>query len=99
MLPKGQYDLNSYYRPRECVICLELFKDQAEVTYLPCDPRHHFHTACIETWLYNYLKCPICNSEVTLESVKKCGEYNELVDFVKQKDEESFLSSRRSTYV
>jgi len=96
-LPKGPYDETLYYRVRKCVICLEVFKNEEEVIYLPCDPRHHFHTSCIELWLENSLKCPICKITLTLEAIESCGKYTELVNFVKQKDEESFLCSRKTS--
>jgi hypothetical protein len=32
---------------KSCVICLEDFKEDSEVTPLPCDMRHYFHTECI----------------------------------------------------
>ena len=33
------------------MICLEDFREQEEITYLPCD--HMFHTTCIWGWLQN----------------------------------------------
>lgn len=34
----------------ECAICLMSFGDNDDVTPLPCDIRHYFHTSCIEDW-------------------------------------------------
>ena len=90
VLPKGYYEAEGRKRTRICVICLEKYKDKDDITFLPCDPRHHFHSNCIEMWLLNHAKCPVCNIEITMEAAKSCKRYVELVDFVKQKDEESF---------
>lgn len=98
-LPKGPYDESLYYKARKCAICLEVFKNEEMVIYLPCDPRHHFHYECIELWLGNSLMCPICKNKITFEAIENCRKYNELVDFVKQKDEESFISSRKTSAI
>jgi len=37
-------DLSKYSEHEECVICLEAFQDTDEVTPLPCDKRHYFHS-------------------------------------------------------
>ena len=99
MLQTGKYEETDFYHSRRCVICLENFKSLDDLTFLPCDPRHHFHSACIETWLCTCLKCPICKKLMTLELANASGKYSEMLDFVKQKDEESFLEGRRSTMV
>lgn len=33
-----------------CIVCLIDFDQDSEVTPLPCDVRHYFHTHCIEEW-------------------------------------------------
>lgn len=35
----------------ECIICMEIFKDNDNVAELNCDLRHYFHEKCIEEWL------------------------------------------------
>ena len=42
----------------DCAICLEEFKNGANVTKLKC--RHLFCTECIEKWLSNSITCPYC---------------------------------------
>ena len=89
-LPKGNYKPGKYNKQRICVICLTNFDIGTEITYLPCDPRHHFHTNCIERWFNNFLKCPICNTPITIELLIECMKYQEMVEFIDKKDEESF---------
>ena len=36
---------------QECVICWADFADRDEITVMSCDDRHHFHKACIESWV------------------------------------------------
>ena len=45
------------------------------------------------------MKCPVCKAEVTLEAAKKSDKYQELIDFIKQKDEEEYNASRKTTIV
>ncbi|KAF8412305.1 hypothetical protein HHK36_000266 [Tetracentron sinense] len=46
----------------ECCICLSSYEDGAELRELPC--RHHFHSACIERWLYINATCPLCKYNI-----------------------------------
>ena len=54
-------------KDEECVICLETFVETDIVTALPCDPRHFFHSACIERWVFTNDICPLCKKNITLE--------------------------------
>ena len=54
----------------ECAICLCEFKEDQEVTPLPCDIRHYFHTECIKNWLKEKTKCPLCNKEIKEDDMK-----------------------------
>ena len=51
----------------ECIICMEKFKKNQNITPLPCDTRHYFHSDCISAWLESSKKCPFCNTEVGLD--------------------------------
>ncbi len=92
VLPRGAADAPM---AEDCAICLLSYEIRDQVTYLPCDPRHHFHSRCIEPWLLQYSKCPICNAQITADSIKGCRPYRELVEFVRQKDEEAGLTMVR----
>jgi hypothetical protein len=46
-----------------CCVCLGRYTADSAVTELPpCD--HHFHTACIRTWLRVNASCPLCKARV-----------------------------------
>ena len=47
---------------KKCSICLEDFEVGAKIIYLPCF--HYYHAKCIETWVQNSDKCPLCNIEI-----------------------------------
>lgn len=46
----------------ECCICISAYDDGAELRELPC--RHHFHSACIDKWLYMNATCPLCKFNI-----------------------------------
>ena len=52
---------------KNCVICLEDFKNGDKATILPCI--HLFHTSCIQNWLKTQNCCPICKFKLTGESM------------------------------
>jgi hypothetical protein len=41
-----------------CVVCLEPQEPSQQLLSLPCE--HHFHLACVQTWLQSKYSCPIC---------------------------------------
>ncbi len=87
MLPKGLYQpVPNHVLEKDCAICLLPFSINDQLTYLPCDPRHHFHSNCIEPWLMQDSKCPICNTRITATEIKQCKSYEEITEFVRQKD-------------
>ena len=47
----------------ECSICLVDFAPGDECRKLACS--HYFHRECIERWLDQRLRCPLCNSAPT----------------------------------
>ena len=48
---------------KNCVICLEDFKNKDKAIILPCI--HLFHKNCINNWLKAKNKCPICKFKLT----------------------------------
>ncbi|KAL6513586.1 hypothetical protein OROGR_021072 [Orobanche gracilis] len=46
----------------ECCICLSAYDDGVELRELPCG--HHFHSACIDKWLYLNATCPLCKFNI-----------------------------------
>ena len=56
MLDKGEQ--------KKCSICLEDFEVGTKIIYLPCF--HYYHSKCIETWVKESDKCPLCNIEIQI---------------------------------
>ena len=52
---------------KNCVICLEDFKDKDHIICLPCI--HVFHSECIKSWLNKNNSCPTCKFELTFENL------------------------------
>lgn len=48
-----------------CPICLVDYTEEDEITPLPCDDRHFFHSDCIQGWLDKNNICPMCKQPVT----------------------------------
>ncbi|CAN4111730.1 unnamed protein product [Withania somnifera] len=46
----------------ECCICLCPYEDGIELRELPCC--HHFHSVCIDKWLYMNATCPLCKFNI-----------------------------------
>ncbi|MCQ2818947.1 MAG: hypothetical protein MJ252_16905, partial [archaeon] len=47
---------------KKCPICWEMFKNEENVSALPCI--HIFHNGCIGEWLIKNNKCPLCKNPV-----------------------------------
>ena len=61
----------------DCTVCLECHQPGEEVRRLPCS--HSFHKKCIDSWLLEKRKCPLCNLDIIkhfglLEEGTKQGE-------------------------
>merc|ERR1712062_357246 len=56
---------------KECSICYCEFQTDEEVTPLPCDLRHVYHTECLVAWFKNQSVCPICRQENTPQQMKE----------------------------
>ena len=50
-------DDNKY---KDCIFCLDNYKDGEKIKELNCDGRHIFHEECIINWLKIKDMCPIC---------------------------------------
>jgi hypothetical protein len=56
-------ELNCCNDLKECLICIQEFNDDDEVTKITCN--HIFHKNCIKNWVCEESnKCPICRIEV-----------------------------------
>ena len=54
---------------KNCVICLEDFKNGDEVIYLPC--LHVFNKDCLLEWFKGHDYCPICKFKLTYENMNQ----------------------------
>jgi hypothetical protein len=52
---------------KDCVICLEEFKNGDDVITLPC--LHIYHKTCITDWLLENNTCPICKHVIKSEDI------------------------------
>ncbi|KAJ3012795.1 UNVERIFIED_CONTAM: hypothetical protein HDU68_001023 [Siphonaria sp. JEL0065] len=62
----------------ECPVCQDEFTNEGDgevVVHLSCN--HHFHPACIESWLKLNATCPVCRKEVVRGGAPSCGVGNE----------------------
>ena len=57
---EGKFDHDS-----QCVICLNEYEQTDTITCLECDPRHYFHTKCLESSIEaGHLDCPLCRVKI-----------------------------------
>ena len=61
---------------KNCIICLEDFKNGDKAIILPCI--HIFHTECIKNWLKTQDTCPICKFKLTGENINSANGGNNM---------------------
>lgn len=61
-------DETSIFKNNECPICLELYKKDENVVFLPCD--HTAHKNCITGWFKTNRLCPNCRFDCRKEKSK-----------------------------
>ena len=47
---------------KSCSICLDEFLAESQLYTIPC--KHLFHKACLEDWVAENYKCPVCRGEI-----------------------------------
>jgi Ring finger domain len=57
---KRRASTNTLEKHLECIICMEMYKQDDEITELKCNPMHQFHSKCIEDWFKKKSECPLC---------------------------------------
>ena len=70
------------------------FRKNDYLTYLPCDPRHFFHSECIKSWLINIKTCPICKEEVIYEQAMEQNEYKDYETMLMETEGNSMMYVR-----
>ncbi len=73
-LTKYIYDPEKFKTYNECIICTVEFNSEAQITPLPCNIKHYFHTECITEWLKNKPECPLCRYKITVEELERFKE-------------------------
>jgi hypothetical protein len=68
-MQKSTFKAAVHTSSKECSICLVEFVEGTEITELPCDKRHYFHTICIQTWISTHrnINCPLCKKDINIE--------------------------------
>ena len=80
-LVKTKYNPDDFKTHTECAICFCEFGEDDEVSPLPCNTNHYFHTECIQTWIKENPSCPMCRAEITPEALEAFS-----VEFDKRKN-------------
>ena len=60
--PLGKKIENSEEEQERCTICLSDYEAQEKMRRLPCF--HQFHQVCVDKWLHQTKKCPICRIDI-----------------------------------
>lgn len=63
-----------------CAICLSPYELRENLRILPCG--HHFHSSCVDQWLFKNKSCPFCKRDIDTEYVNKQDTKNEGPDQV-----------------
>lgn len=73
-LSKVPFSAGNFNHDTQCAICFVDYKTTDLVTQLECDPRHYFHTECIESWIKSgNNSCPICRNVIHGFDVEDIG--------------------------
>lgn len=64
----SSYDPSVFKNDNLCAICMEEYTQKCDITVLPCDQRHYFHTHCIKKWLERETSCPFCKAAINFEN-------------------------------
>jgi hypothetical protein len=54
---------------KSCSICLDEFVPESQLYIIPCN--HLFHKECLEGWVAENYKCPVCRGEIAKYKVDK----------------------------
>ena len=70
-LPKVPYERRLFTTEKECSICFMEFSEGDQVTPLPCDLRHTFHSECLTQWFKKQATCPLCKQDANLTTLEQ----------------------------
>ena len=67
-LPIVKFTNRLKQQQERCTICISDFEVGEELKQLPC--RHIYHLECVDSWLKQENKCPVCKGEVDISENK-----------------------------
>ena len=70
LLAKHVYDSEKFTTTKECIICRVEFDAESQITPLPCNIKHYFHTECVTEWLRTKQECPLCRHKITTQELE-----------------------------
>mmetsp|Transcript_79849 Transcript_79849/g.171133 ORF Transcript_79849/g.171133 Transcript_79849/m.171133 type:complete len:323 (-) Transcript_79849:7-975(-) len=65
-----KFDAELFKDNKECCICIAEFDDKSEIRRTYCG--HCFHSKCLTGWLKVNHTCPLCRSDLTVDSKVAC---------------------------
>lgn len=64
-LTRRKFDPSTFTKDEACSICYIDYQEEDDITPLSCDPKHYYHTACIEEWIKKgHNTCPLCRKPI-----------------------------------
>ena len=64
-LTKLKFNQDQFTKENQCSICFLEYNADDDVTQLICDPKHYFHSDCIEDWIkHGKNSCPLCRQPI-----------------------------------
>ncbi|KAJ4785715.1 RING-H2 finger protein ATL47 [Rhynchospora pubera] len=67
-IPSYDFETQTGRMAKDCVVCLENFKDGEKCKILP-NCGHTFHKICIDYWLLMNANCPVCRSSLSHKDI------------------------------
>ena len=59
-------DKGDNFKGELCPICYNDYKEDDDITLLPCQGEHNYHTRCLQVWIeQTKSQCPSCKAEIT----------------------------------
>ncbi|MCL7022144.1 hypothetical protein MKW94_029260 [Papaver nudicaule] len=65
-IPGITYKKDEHDTQDSCSVCLSNFEDGEDIRQLPIC-KHHFHSPCIDMWLYSHSNCPLCRAKLVVQ--------------------------------
>lgn len=64
-MAREKFSAETFHHEANCPICFVDYAAEDTVTQLACDPKHYFHTECIEGWVSKgNNSCPLCRKPI-----------------------------------